>query len=67
MRRVRSVSGEGLTFSIAEGKAQEFLEQRGFIQTSDVSSVELRVRYFTGKNSQRKVAWGYGIASGMVP
>ncbi len=66
MHRVRKFSGEGLTFSIPEGKAPEFLEQRGFINIRDVSSEQLHDRYFTGRNTQRKVAWGYAIVSGEV-
>jgi methyltransferase (TIGR00027 family) len=66
MRRARRFSGEGLTFSISEGKAPEFLAERGFVSVSDVSSVELHERYFTGPNFHRKVAWGYGIACGSV-
>ncbi len=66
MRRVRRFSGEGLTFSVPEGKAKEFLEQRGFINIKDVSGEDLHGRYFTGSNAKRKVAWGYGIVSGEV-
>jgi O-methyltransferase involved in polyketide biosynthesis len=62
MRRARRVSGEGLTFSILEGKAQEFLERRGFINVIDISGEELHKQYFDGPNARRKVAWGYGIA-----
>ncbi len=66
MRRARPISGEGLTFSIPQGKAGEFLEQRGFANVVDVSSEDLHAHYFTGPNARRKVAWGYGIASGEV-
>jgi methyltransferase (TIGR00027 family) len=66
MRRVRRFSGEGLAFSIPEGKVREFLEQRGFTDVKDVSSEELHACYFTGPNARRKVAWGYAIASGEV-
>jgi methyltransferase (TIGR00027 family) len=62
MRRARRLSGEGLTFSIPEGTAQEFLEKREFIHVADISGEELHKRYFNGANSRRKVAWGYGIA-----
>lgn len=62
MRRVRRFSGEGLTFSIPEGKVKVYLEQRGFTNVIDVNSEELHARYFTGENARRKVAWGYGIA-----
>ena len=62
MRRVRSISGEGLTFAIPEGTVQDFLERRGFIKVRDVTSDDLHQRYFSGPNARRKVAWGYGIA-----
>lgn len=62
MRRVRIVSGEGLTFSIPEGKLPEFLLELGFKRVKDISSEELHQRYFTGINARRKVACGYGIA-----
>jgi methyltransferase (TIGR00027 family) len=66
MRRARVFSGEGLTFSIPEGKVEEFLEQRGFVNVVDVSSEALHARYFTGVNARRRVAWGYAIASAQV-
>jgi methyltransferase (TIGR00027 family) len=66
MRRARRFSGEGLTFSILEGRGQEFLERRGFLNIIDVSGEDLHKRYFTGANIGRKVAWGYGIVSGEV-
>jgi len=67
MRRVRHVSGEGLTFSIPQGTIKDFLEKRGFIQVKDVSSEDLHQLYFSGLNAKRKIAWGYGIASAMIP
>jgi methyltransferase (TIGR00027 family) len=67
MRRARRFSGEGLTFSILEGKAQEFLESGGFTKVRDVTSEELHQDYFIGTNARRKVAWGYGIALATVP
>jgi methyltransferase (TIGR00027 family) len=63
MRSVRRFSGEGLTFAIPEGGALRFLEEHGFTKVSDVTSEKLYKRYFTGPNTRRKVAWGYGIAS----
>jgi methyltransferase (TIGR00027 family) len=66
MRRARRVSGEGLTFAIPEGKVQEFMEKRGFTNVVDVTSEELHRLYFSGPNSRRKVAWGYGIASATI-
>jgi len=62
MRRVRPISGEGLTFSIPEGKLLDFMQTRGFIHVIDVTSEELHKKYFIGQNSRRKLAWGYGIA-----
>ena len=62
MRRVRHISGEGLTFAIPEGTVQDFLEIRGFTKVRDVTSDDLHQRYFSGPNARRKVAWGYGIA-----
>ncbi len=64
MRRVKPISGEGLTFSISEGKATEFMHRHGFTNIQDVSSAELHQRYFMGSNARRKVAWGYGIVAG---
>lgn len=66
MRRVRRFSGEGLSFSITEGKAVEYLENRGFVHIKDISAAQLHERYFSGVNAKRKVAWGYGIVSGEV-
>ena len=66
MRRVRRFSGEGLTFGIPEGTVQDFLERRGFTLVRDVTSEDLHQRYFTGPNTSRKVAWGYGIAQAEV-
>ena len=61
MRRVRLVSGEGLTFSIPEGKVKEYLESKGFTNVVDIDGAGLHQRYFTGMNAKRKVAWGYSI------
>ena len=66
MRRARRFSGEGLTFTIPEGMVKDFLAGRGFVNISDVSGEDLHQRYFSGMNARRKVAWGYGIASGEV-
>ena len=45
---------------------QGFLAGRGFVNITDVASEDLHQRYFSGLNARRKVAWGYGIASGEV-
>ncbi len=66
IRRASPISGEGLTYTIPEGQATAFLEQRGFERVQDVSSEELHRRYFTGRNASRKVAWGYAIVSAIV-
>jgi methyltransferase (TIGR00027 family) len=66
MRRYRFMTGEGLTFGIPEGTAEEFLRERGFQQIRDVTRDELKATYFTGKNANRKVVGGYGIVIGMV-
>ena len=67
MRRVRRVSGEGLTFAIPEETIEGFLTQRGFSRVKNVTSEDLKQMYFTGPNAKRRVAWGYGIASASVP
>jgi methyltransferase (TIGR00027 family) len=67
IRRARRFSGEGLTYSFSEGEVEKFLQRKGFRQVKDISSEELHQRYFSGANIKRKVAWGYGIASGVVP
>jgi O-methyltransferase involved in polyketide biosynthesis len=66
MRRYRFMTGEGLTFGIPEGTAGAFLQERGFRQVKDVNVNELKTTYFTGKNSNRKVAGAYGIVIGKV-
>ncbi len=66
MRRYRALTGEGLTFGIAEGAAEEFLMKRGFHRVQDVNGDYLKATYFTGKNAARKVAGWYGIATGIV-
>jgi methyltransferase (TIGR00027 family) len=66
IRRYRFMTGEGLTFGIPEGAAETFLQARGFQQVQDVTTEELKAAYFTGKNANRKVVGGYGIAIGKV-
>jgi len=66
IRRYRFMTGEGLTFGIAEGTAEAFLKVRGFQQANDVTADELKAAYFTGKNASRKVVGGYGIVIGEV-
>lgn len=66
MRRYRFITGEGLTFGISEGAAEEFLLARGFRQAKDITTDGLKAAYFTGKKAGRKVAGGYGIVIGKV-
>ncbi len=66
MRRYRGVSNEVLKFGIEEGQIEPFLKERGFSQVVNVNGMELRERYFTGKNAGRKVSPGYAIATGIV-
>ena len=66
MRRYRFMTGEGLTFGIPECTAETFLLRRGFTEAKDVTSEDLKASYLTGKNANRKLARGYGIAIGKV-
>ena len=66
MRRYRFMTGEGLTFGIAEGEIEAFMKRRGFHQVKDANVDDLRGAYFTGKNAGRKITGGYGIAIGVV-
>jgi methyltransferase (TIGR00027 family) len=66
MRRYRFMTGEELTFGIAEGEIEGFLKARGFHQVKDVGVEDLKAAYFTGKNAGRKITGGYGIAIGVV-
>ena len=66
IRRYRFLTGEGLTFGIAEGNAEAFLWSRGFQQVKVVTNEELKAAYFTGKNASRKVVGGYGIVIGKL-
>jgi methyltransferase (TIGR00027 family) len=66
MRRYRFMTGEGLTFGIPKGGLESFLKQRGFRQVQDINATGLKQAYFSGQNAARKVAGGYGIATGVV-
>ena len=66
MRRYRFMTGEGLTFGIPQGKADAFLQARGFSKVKDVTTEELKTAYFNGKNANRKVVGGYGVVIGRV-
>jgi len=61
MRHYRFLTGEGLTFGIEEGGVEAFLKQHGFHQVRDMDAKGLKQAYFTGKNTGRIVASGYGI------
>jgi methyltransferase (TIGR00027 family) len=66
MRRVRLISGEGLTFGIPEGTIEDFLAQRGFWQIHNADQHYLHEAYFTGPNRRRQVAGGYAVVSARV-
>lgn len=66
MRRYRFMTGEGLTFGLPMGTVETFLQERGFHHVKDVNANDLKVAYFTGKNVNRKIVGGYGIAIGRV-
>jgi len=66
MQRVRKFTGEGLTFGIEEGKVQEFLQKRGFIDIKNITGVDLKKAYFTGVNQARAVAPIYAIVHAVV-
>ena len=66
MRRYSRITGEGLTFGIPDGTITAFLERRGFTRVEDTRAGDLKRLYFTGTNSDRRVAGGYGIVSAVV-
>lgn len=66
MRRMRRLSGEGLTFGIPEGTIEDFLTARGFWQIHNVDHHYLHQTYFTGPNQERQVTGGYAIVSARV-
>ena len=66
MQRYRFMSGEGMTFGIAEGSVEVFLKERGFTQGKDMNAAGLKQAYFTGVNAVRKVSGGYGIVIGKI-
>jgi O-methyltransferase involved in polyketide biosynthesis len=66
MQRYLIMTGEGLTFGIAEGSVEVFLKERGFSQVQDMNAGDLKQACFIGVNATRKVAGGYGIATGVV-
>lgn len=66
MRRYRFMTGEGLVFGIEEGAVDSFLKKRGFSQVRDMDANGLKQAYFTGRNAERIIASGYGIAVATV-
>ena len=46
--------------------ARIFLKERGFRETQDVNTDDLKFSNYTGKNTARKITGGYGIAIGKV-
>lgn len=67
MQRTSRYTGEALTFGIEEGKVEEFLQARGYVQVKNVTSGDLKRAYFTGVNQTRAVAPIYAIVHGTVP
>ena len=67
MQRTQRYTGEGLIFGIEEGKVEEFLSARGFIQITNVTTEDLKRRYFTGLKQSRTIAPIYAIVSAVVP
>jgi methyltransferase (TIGR00027 family) len=66
MQRSSPYTGEGLTFGIEEGKAEEFLRARGYTQVVNVTAEDLKKAYFTGANAKRAVAPIYAIVHATV-
>ncbi|MGD0610744.1 MAG: class I SAM-dependent methyltransferase [Anaerolineales bacterium] len=63
---LRSLAQEVRSFKIEQGQIEPFLVSRGFSQVRPVPGTDLYARYFTGKNTGRKVTSGYAIAVGIV-
>ncbi len=66
MRRYKFMTGEGLRFGIPEGQAEVFLLKNGFSSARNVSTYDLKQMYFVGRQSDRRIANGYGILTGWV-
>jgi methyltransferase (TIGR00027 family) len=66
MRRYRFMTGEDLTFGIEEGAVEAFLKKRGFSHVRDMDANGLKEKYFTGSNTERKIASGYGIVVAVI-
>jgi methyltransferase (TIGR00027 family) len=66
MQRYQRFTGEGLTFGIEEGKVEQFLSSRGYIQIENLTSEDLKKAYFTGINRNRPIAPVYAIVHATV-
>ncbi len=66
MQRYRRFTGEGLTFGIQAGQVDTVLHQRGYKQVENVTSEDLKTRYFTGVNRNRHIAPIYAIVHATV-
>lgn len=66
MQRYGRFTGEPLTFGIEEGKVEQFLSERGFIQIENISPEDLKKAYFTGINQNRPIAPIYAIVHAAV-
>jgi methyltransferase (TIGR00027 family) len=64
--RILQATGERLRFGIDQGRAEQFLTQRGFWDISNVTSLDLKQLYFSGPNAGRKILTGCAIVSARV-
>jgi methyltransferase (TIGR00027 family) len=60
-------TGEGLNFTLEEGKLKAYLHQRGFSQVQEITSADLHRLYFRGVNENRVIGDIYAIARAKVP
>ena len=63
---LRNFFEERRIFKIDMDQIEAYLATRGFSQVRNVTAADLQVRYFTGRNSGRKVTPDYAIAVGRV-
>lgn len=66
MQRAQPYTGEALRFGIEEGEVEAFLRAQGYTQIQNVTSEDLKERYFTGVNRDRAIAPIYAIAHATV-
>lgn len=64
--RAGRLTGEGLSFGIAQGKLGEFFSQRDFRNIQEITGGDLRRLYFHGANKNRTVADYCAIAHAEV-